>query len=132
MTTKLSGGRITGVVALTCQAQVATAVGDFVHVTGPYEVALADGTKPIIGYVSVKNSVRVGPTRTAEVPGDVTVEARGWGVKKHNSGAAITAGAEVGIDGTGALVAVGTGVAKVGIALMAATGAGQAIDVLIQ
>ena len=133
MTTKKAGGKITGHVALTCEAQVALNVGDWVHVTGPYEVALADGTKPIIGYVSVKNVKRIGASAfAAQTPGDVTVEALGFGVKKHKSGAAIAAGAAVGIGVGSTLVTVGANVAKVGIALTAATGANQDIDVLLQ
>lgn len=133
MTTKTSGGKITGLVALTCEAQVNLAVGDFVHLTGPYEVALADGSKPVLGYVSVKNALRTGSLPSdPQTPGDVTVEARGVGVKKHLSGGAFAAGAEVGIGAAGALLAAGVGVASIGIALIGATGAGQSVDVLIQ
>jgi hypothetical protein len=133
MTTKKAGGKITGTIALTCEAQYAAAVGDYVHIVGPYEVALADGTKPIIGHVSVKNVKRGGASAfTAQTPGDVTVEARGWNVKTHKSAGALAAGIEVGIDASGDLVAVGAGVAKVGITLTAATAANQDVDVLSQ
>jgi hypothetical protein len=49
------------------------------------------------------------------------------------SGAAIAAGADVGVaaDGTIQTMGAGAGLMKIGIALVAATAAGQDIDVLI-
>lgn len=132
MTTKAAGGKITGLLALTLEAQVALNVGDPVMVTGPYECGLADGTKPVVGFVSVANKMRqAGAYPVNKVPGDVTVEARGYMVRSITSGGAITAGAPVGIGAGGALLAVGAGVARIGIALMPAAGAGTKVDVLI-
>lgn len=137
MTTKRYGGRITGRMALTCEAAVALNTGDYVMLTGDYTVGLADGTKSVLGYVSVKNVKRT-VTATSDTfpvgaPGQaVTVEARGFDVHVHTSGGAFAAGADVGVNATGALVAVAAGVAKVGIALVAATAAGQSVDVLMQ
>jgi hypothetical protein len=133
MTTKAAGGKITGLIALTLEAQSALEVGDPVMVTGDYECDLADGSQPIVGIVSVRNVGRGanGAYPVAVTPGDVTVEARGWLVVTKLSGGAITAGTGVGINATGDLVADGTGVAHLGIALMGATGAGTKIDVLV-
>ena len=138
MTTKQSGGRITGLLALTFEAQVAMQRNDPVMVTGDYEVGIADGTKPVVGFVSVSNVKRTS-TEAAQtgpvpnVPGDVTVEARGLMVLELQSGAAIAAGAPVGINATGDLVAVADAgvLGYVGIALTATTAANQAIDVLV-
>lgn len=133
MATKTAGGVITGTVALTCEASVALNAGDWVHVTGPYTVALADGTKTPIGYVVTKNVHRVnGVYPTAQTPGDVAIEARGTGVCRKAAGAAIAAGADVGIGAAGALLTVGAGVSRIGVALTAAAAAGDLIDVLIQ
>lgn len=137
MTTKRSGGRITGHLALTCEAAVALQIGDYVHLTGDYTVGLADGTKPVIGHVSVRNVKRTSTATSNEFPvgapgREVTVEARGFDVHVRTAGGAFAAGADVGVNATGALVAVGAGVAKVGVALIAATAAGQRVDVLMQ
>lgn len=137
MTTTSSGGKITGLLALTCDSATALATGDFVMVTGDYAVALADGTKPVLGHVSVKNVKRTSTVTTTSFPvanpgGQVTVEARGLYVKEHVAGAAIAAGVAVGIGAAGALLAAGAGVATIGIALTHSTAAGQAIDVLVQ
>lgn len=134
MTTKSAGGKITGLLAITLEAQVALNVGDPVMVTGPYECGLADGTKPVVGFVSVANKTRqagTGNFPVNKVPGDVTVEARGVMVLRRTSGGIFAAGANVGIGAGGALVAAGAGVATIGIALMAATAAGQKVDVLV-
>lgn len=139
MTTTAAGGKITGLLALTFTTDVALQVGDFVMVTGNYKVALADGSKSVVGHVSVRNVKRTNvsgvsttfPDQSSPTGTTVTVEARGLYVKQHSSGAAITAGADVGINGSGALVTVTTGVAKVGVALTAATGSGQNVDVLV-
>lgn len=137
MATKRSGGRITGRLALTCEAATALQVGDYVHLVGDYEVGIADGTKPVLGHVSVRNVKRTSTATTDSFPvgapgEDVTVEARGFDVHVRTSAAAITAGASVGVDGTGGLVAVAVdSPARVGIALTAATAAGQAVDVLM-
>lgn len=110
MTTKLAGGKITGLLALTLEAQYAASIGDPVMVTGPYEVGLANGTKPLLGHVSVANKKRLGADYpVANTPGDVTVEALGFYVNKCTSGQAITAGAAVRVTAGGLLVPVGTG-----------------------
>ena len=136
MTTKLAGGKITGLLALTMEATVALDVGDLVHVNGDYTVTLADGTKPILGRCSVANkgatatpmSRTVG---TPVVPGDVTIEARGISVEEFVSDGVFAAGVEVGTaDGT-TVVALGAGVQKIGISLLASTAAGESVDVLI-
>jgi hypothetical protein len=135
--TKTYGGRITGHLALTVQATVALQEGDDVMLTGDYTVGLADGSKPSIGHVSVRNVKRVATATTDEFPvgnpgGDVTVEALGLNVRVKTSGGAITAGHYVNVNGAGALVDGGVArtVATVGIALIGATAAGQPIDVL--
>lgn len=134
MVVKASGGKITGLLALTLEAQVALNVGDPVMVTGPYECGLADGTKPVLGFVSVANKQRqagTGNFPVNKVPGDVTVEARGVMVRRMTSGGIFAAGANVGIGAGGALLAAGVGVATIGVALMAATAANQKVDVLV-
>lgn len=136
MTTKRPKGKITGLLALTVEAQVATDIGDWVHVMGDYEVALADGTKPVLGRVSVSNkkSTTSPMARTVgvpNVPGDVTVEARGLYVVTEIAAGAFAAGVEVGV-GAGGVVAAGTGVSTIGIALMASTGAGDEVDILVR
>jgi hypothetical protein len=137
LATKTYGGRITGHLALTVEATVALQENDDVMLTGDYTVGLADGSKPSIGHVSVRNVKRISTATTSQFPvgdpgGDVTVEARGWNVRTKVSGGAITAGHFVKIDNTGALVDGGVvwNVANVGIALIGATAAGQTIDVL--
>lgn len=137
MTTKTHGGRITGHLALTVQATVALQEDDDVMLTGDYTVGLADGTKPSIGHVSVRNVKRTVTATSDDFPvgnpgGDVTVEALGYNVRVKTSGGAIAAGNYVNVNGVGALVDGGVArtVATVGIALMAATAAGQPIDVL--
>jgi hypothetical protein len=139
MTNKNAGGRITGLLALTCEAAVSLRVGDHVHLTGPYTVGLADGTKPPLGRVSVSNKRRVLGTETTGsdieygvAGGEVTVEVPGFAVHTHPAGAAITAGQAVGIGAAGALLPVGAGVTKIGLALTSAGGAGVAIDYLLQ
>lgn len=137
MATKRSGGKITGLLALTMEAQVATDVGDFVHIVGDYEVALANGSKPVLGHVSVSNKKRVSNVMGTsvgndKVPGDVTVEARGFYVKKVLAGGAFAAGVDVGIGAGNTVVAAGAGVATIGISLMASTGAGDDVDILVR
>ena len=136
MTTKASKGKITGHLALTCEAQVAMDVGDYVHVVGDYEVALADGSRPVLGKVSVANKGRQSNVMGTSVgnpvvPGDVTVEARGFNVDTITAAGAFGAGVEVGVGAAG-LVAAGAGVETIGISLMASTGAGDEVDVLVR
>lgn len=103
MTTKLAGGKITGLLALTMEADYAAEVGDIVEVNGNFTVGLSAGVNPVLGRVSVANKKRVGSTfPSANVPGDVTVEALGLYVDKVQAGVGgITAGAFVKPDGTG-------------------------------
>jgi hypothetical protein len=137
MTTKTAGGQITGLLALTCEAQEATERGDAVHLVGDYEVELADGTKPVLGYVSVSNkrgrvsSVMGTSVGNAVVPGDVTVEAPGFFVREMELGATLAAGVEVGIGVGGAniVVAAGVNVATIGI-LLTGGDVGDMADVL--
>lgn len=134
MTTKTPGGKITGLLALTCEGQEALAVGDWVHLVGPYEVEKADGTKAVLGRISVKNVRRNSTTGVypeANVPGDVTVEAKGFAVSVEVAGAAIDAGDEVGVDAAGDILPVGAGVAKIGVALTPAAD-GEEFDCLMQ
>lgn len=137
MTTKTSGGKITGLLALTVEAQVALETGDWVHITGPYEVDLADGSKPVLGHCSVANTRRLSsPTSTTypspEVPGDVTVEARGLYVKEALAAGALSAGIAVGVDVNNRIAATGAGVAEIGILLTDAAAADDPVDVLVR
>jgi hypothetical protein len=137
MTTTTTKGRISGLLALTCASDVALAKGDSVHVVGDYKVALADGTKPVIGHIGVRSVARVVTDTASTFPvatttgSQVTVEARGLMVRTMLAGAAIAAGAGVGINSSAALVTDGTGVAHIGVALTHTTAAGQEIDVLV-
>jgi hypothetical protein len=137
MTTKRSGGEITGLLALTMEATVATDVGDYVMVNGDYTVALADGSKPVLGKVGTSNKKRISTVMgtsvgNANVPGDVMVEARGLYVDTVLAGGAFAAGVEVGVGAGNTVVAAGVGVATIGISLMASTGAGDDVDILVQ
>lgn len=140
MTTKTVGGKITGLLALTLEATAALNAGDPVHVSGDFQVARADGTKPCIGWVSVPNVRRgtganAGLYPVANTPGDVTVEARGYAVKDFLCAAVVAAGVDVGfaaanpgqiVPFTGAANTVKLGVALHGGAI------GARIDVLVQ
>lgn len=134
MTTKTRGGAITGLLALTVEAQVAMEIGDAVHVTGPYEVGLANGTKPVLGVVSVANKAPQfgAAVRDPLVPGVVTVEARGFFVRTIEVASVVTAGQGIVYAAAGPVAAgtAGAGTEIVGIALTAATAAGQLIDIL--
>lgn len=137
MTTKRSGGKITGLLALGMEAQVALDVGDFVHITGDYEVGLANGSKPVLGHCSVSNKKRTSSVMgtsvgNPKVPGDVTIEARGFYVKTEITGGAFAAGVEVGVGAGNTVVAAGANVATIGIALMASSGPGDDVDILVR
>lgn len=135
MATKRPGGKITGLLALGFESQVALQKRNPVHIVGDYQVALADGTKPVVGVVSVPNVKRLGREYpVANIGGDVTVEVRGLFVETITSGGAIAAGVEVSVGAAGIYVATGTAGSSpaVGIALEPATGAGQKIDVLFR
>lgn len=136
MTTKTPGGKITGLLALTVEAAVALQVGDFVHLSDDYTVTLADGSKPILGIVTVRNVKRTGDQWSTEVGvgnagGDVTVEAAGFYVFQKAAGGAFAAGVAVGIGAGGALLAAGAGVQTIGVALTASSGAADVVDVLV-
>jgi hypothetical protein len=139
MTTTTTKGRITGQIALTMATDLALAEGDHVHVVGPYKVGLADGSKTCIGAVSVRSVKRVIDNTTSSFPvatttgGQVTVEAYGYAVETRLSGAAINAGADIGIAADGSLktMGAGAGLAKIGVALTTTTAAGQEIDLLV-
>lgn len=113
MTTKTFGGKITGLLALTCEAQEATNVGDWVHLVGDYEVELADGTKPVLGKVSVANKQRISSVTgtsvgNAKVPGDVTVETPCFFVSREVAGETIAAGDLVAVGAGNRLVTAAT------------------------
>lgn len=135
MTTTRTKGRITGLLALTMAADVALQSGDHVSVIGDYKVGLCDGTKPILGHVSVRSVHRSSTVLATSYPivdttgAQVTVEARGFYVQTTVADAAIAAGAKVGIDASGHLVA--NGASNLGIALTTTTAAGQPIDVFV-
>lgn len=134
MTTKTTGGKITGLLALTLEAQTALAVGAPVHISGPYECSLADGSKPVVGFVSVANvrrSASTGFYPSANAPGDVTVEARGLMVLTFTAAVAVAAGVAVGINNAQKIVIDAGGVAHVGITLTATGGANLPVDVLV-
>jgi len=137
MTTKLSGGTLPAFIGLTLEANVALAVGDPVMGgPGDFQCVKADGTKPVIGYVSKKNVTRgtfaggnPGQYPVAQVPGDVTVEARAFFRKDFTVGVAFGVGADVGIGADNKLAPTGAGVLHIGIALQAGV-VGQQCDVI--
>lgn len=137
MTTKTTGNKITGIMALTVEAQVAMTKGAPVMITGPYEVGLCDGTKPCIGFVSVVNVKRstaagsMGFYPVSNAPGDVTVEARGLQVQTFTAAVATAAGVAVGINGAQKVVVDGAGVSHIGVTLTSTSGNNQSIDVLV-
>lgn len=115
MTTKLAGGKITGLLALSVEAQAALEIGDPTMITGPYEVGLMDGSRPLLGHVSVANKGRSGSTFPASiVPGPCTVEALGLYVRTCPAGADIDAGEAVGYSAGGLLVPRGFGLGSGG------------------
>lgn len=133
MVTKSSGGKITGLLALTCEAQEELDIGDVVMLTGDYEVNLSDGTAKL-GKVSVANKGRVSGVMGTSVgnpvvPGAVTVEVPGFFVSTMELDATLAAGASVGTSDGKTLVADGVGVAHVGT-LLTGGDAGDDADVL--
>lgn len=134
MVSKGSGGKITGLLALTVEAQEAMDVGDIAMITGDYEVNLADGTAPVLGRVSVSNKGRISNVMGTSVgnpvvPGAVTVEVPAFFVSTETLGAVLAAGAEVGVNAAGDIVAVGAGVARIG-QLLTGGAIGDDADVL--
>lgn len=136
MTTKSTGNRITGLLALTFEADYAAVQGDHVFVSDDYTVSLCTGAERPIGYVSVANVKRTGPAYpTPDVPGDCTVEVPGFAVVQGVSSAAVAAGDAVGISADGkrvVTVADKNAVNYVGTALTSTTGANQKLDFLQQ
>ena len=134
MATKTAKGRITGLLALTCEGAVALNVGDPTMVSAAYTVVLCDGSKPCLGTVTVANVKRGtdGQYPVANAGGDVTVDALGLYVRAVTAGGIIGAGVSVGYGAGGTLVVAGAGVSTVGIALMPAAAAGVLIDVLFK
>lgn len=105
MTTKRSGGNITGLLALTVEQQEECEPWTAVHLVGDYEVEKADGSRPILGLVSVGAYGRVGTGLGTSVgnpivPGQITVEAPGFMVRRLTIDGDVDAGFEVGMSGT--------------------------------
>lgn len=123
MTTKSAGGKITGLLALTVEAQEALDVGDVVHLVGDYEVEIADATKRTLGVVTVANKGRVSSVMGTSVgnpvvPGDVTVDVPGFMVRTMTLGGTVAAGDPVGLNGAGEAITVAAGhISEFGIAL---------------
>jgi hypothetical protein len=138
MTTKLAGGVIGYRIALTLEANYASAMGDVVMGgPGDFQCVLCDGSLPALGNVIMTNVKRgtgalAGTYPQPNTPGDVSVGARGHAVQTFTSGAAITVGTTVGVKTDKKLYPPGAGVANIGIALNGAAGTGTAIDVLVQ
>lgn len=135
MTTTAAGGKITGLLALTCVGTAALKVGDWVEITSAYTVAKqTTGTKPLLGVVTVGNVKRLaGAYPVDNAGGDVTVDVPGFMVRTVKSAGAVTAGVRVGIaQASQKLAPAGAGVANIGIALTAATAVDQDVDVLVQ
>lgn len=137
MTTTRTKGRVTGLLAGTFATDLALAEIDPVMVISDYKVGLADGTKPVIGHVSVRSVKRVVDNFSSTYPvatttgGQVTVELRGLMVVTRNAGAILAAGVGVGFNSSGALVADGAGVAHYGVLLTASGAVGAEVDVLV-
>lgn len=132
--TTAAGGKISGLLALTFETDVSLPKDTAVHVSDNYEVTKADGTKIIVGFVDVPNVVRAGGNYPVyETPGVVTVEARGYAVRKLTAGGSVTVGDGVKIDSTGRVVGGATpdDAGYIGVAL---TGAAitESLDVLVQ
>lgn len=137
MTTKTAGQEHTPRLALTLEAQYAAAKGDPVMVSGNYECGKADGSAPVIGFVAQRNvghgtfgAGNAGQFPISTVPGDVSVDAIGVGVKTVVAGASITAGTKVGIGSDFKLHPAGGSVATIGVALMGGS-TNASIDVLL-
>lgn len=141
MVTKASGGQITGLLALTFEAESALAAGDPVMGSGDYECDKYDGTSPFLGICSVPNVKRTdGAFPTANTPGACTVEVPGYFVREVVANAAVTAGKYVVIDATSRKYKMFTAGGTyntadrdreiVGIALTAAAALDDKIDVL--
>lgn len=127
MTTKTAGGKITGLLALTVEAQEAMEVGDWVQLSGDYEVELADGTKSVFGKVSVPNKKRISSVLgtsvgNPSVPGVVTVETPAFWVSTETAAEAIAAGDDVALTASGLVTAATAAVNEVSKITITATG----------
>ena len=127
MTTKTFGGKITGLLALTVEAQEALEIGDWVQLSGDYEVEKADGTKPVLGKVSVTNKKRVSSVMgtsvgNANVPGDVTVETPAFFVSREIAAETVVAGEEIALTASGLVSAASAAVNEVSRLTITATG----------
>ena len=90
----------------------------------------ADRFVTIAGAVPAADAYVLGVCRTAAVSGDrVTVDVQGTSIVE--AGAAVAVGNTVKVDASGRAIPWATSGAKVGIALQAATAAGQFIEVLL-
>lgn len=82
------------------------------------------------GAVPAADAYVLGVVRQSAVSGDkVTVDVHGTAIVE--AGAAITAGATLKVDSSGRVITWATSGARVGIALQAASGSGQFIEVLL-
>jgi hypothetical protein len=121
--TKTVGGRMqTTLVNLTLEAEEAMLVDQPAQMSGDYECEIADGSKPVIGFViaaNVKRNYVTGEYPVADVPGTVTVATAFLEVRPITVGATpVVSGTRVGINSAGLLAPAGVGVATVGVALM--------------
>lgn len=90
----------------------------------------ADRFVTFAGAVPAADAYVLGVVRQAAVSGDkITVDVQGTAIVE--AGAAITAGASLKVDSSGRVITWVTSGARVGIALQAATAAGQLIEVLL-
>lgn len=141
MTTTITGGVINGRIGLTMSCQTAANLGDPV-MGGPtdYQCTAVDGTKPIIGVVTMPNVRRgtgalAGTYPQPNVPGDVTVDLFAHAVHQFTSNATnFTAGQYVAVDATGkvGLDTAAANTQRVGIALNGSSAAGTVVDVACQ
>lgn len=133
--TNKPGGRISGFLNDTFEATDPLEISDPVIIVGDRQVGVPDGTKTIVGYVAVSSKKRVlGNYPVVNDPGTVTVEMRGFAVRKVLVGAApVAAGIDVGHSAASprGVVAMGAGVTKSGVTLHSAS-AGAYVDILVQ
>lgn len=106
MTTKRNGGNITGLLALTVEQQEDIPSWAPCHLVGDYEVETADGSKPILGLVSVTAHGRTNTGLSSTVgvpivPGQITVEAIGLMVRRLELDGPVEAGRIVGASASG-------------------------------
>jgi len=132
LVTTAAGGKITGLLALTFETDVSLPVGTPVEVDGDYHVTTATGSALVVGTVDVANVARVGAVYPSYVtPGVVTVEARGFSVRKYTLGGTVAAGD--GVKWNGSAVVTGGSPDDNGYLGIALTGGneGDEADVLV-